>query len=190
MTMQYAFYPGCVSKGGCPELYPAALKVCARLGIDLVEMTDVGCTGAGVLPAEISDPINARTFAQAEAQGLPIMTICSTCTGVMTQANARLQEERYREAINAEHLAEQGLSYRGATKVKHLLWMLLGCGLLIVVLSVFGDRLSQSWLIAIVLGACVIPHLFLMRGHHEKKEAPPQEKKSDTSSHHGGSCCH
>ncbi|MBI3089551.1 MAG: CoB--CoM heterodisulfide reductase iron-sulfur subunit B family protein [Candidatus Tectomicrobia bacterium] len=122
--MQYAFYPGCVSKGGCPELYPAALKVCERLGIDLVEMTDVGCTGAGVLPAEISDPINARTFAQAEAQGLPIMTICSTCTGVMTQANARLQEERYREAINAEHLAEEGLRYRGATKVKHLLWVL------------------------------------------------------------------
>ncbi len=75
--------------------------------------------------------------------------------------------------------------------------MLLGCGLLIVVLGVFGGRLSQGWLIAIVLGVCVIPHLLLMRGHHEKKETHPhddataQEKeKSDTSSHKGGSCCH
>ncbi|KKW32446.1 MAG: hypothetical protein UY76_C0028G0017 [Candidatus Uhrbacteria bacterium GW2011_GWA2_52_8d] len=69
--------------------------------------------------------------------------------------------------------------------------MLLGCGLLIVVLGIFGDRLSQGWLIAIVLGACVVPHLFLMRGHHQKKEVPPQEEeKSDVSSPHGGSCCH
>ncbi len=75
--------------------------------------------------------------------------------------------------------------------------MLLGCGLMIVVLGVFGDRLSQGWLIAIVLGACVIPHLFLMRGHHGKKGVPPQEEthpqekeKNDASSKHGGSCCH
>ena len=30
--MKYAFFPGCVSRGGCPELYPAAVKVCERLG--------------------------------------------------------------------------------------------------------------------------------------------------------------
>ncbi|MCH7997671.1 MAG: hypothetical protein IIB11_07855 [Chloroflexi bacterium] len=39
--MKYAFYPGCVSRGGCPELYPAAVKVLARLEIDLVELKDV-----------------------------------------------------------------------------------------------------------------------------------------------------
>ena len=42
--MAYAFYPGCVSKGGCPELYPAAVQVCAKLGIELAELTDVGST--------------------------------------------------------------------------------------------------------------------------------------------------
>ena len=64
--MKYALYSGCVSKGGCPELYPAALKVADRLGIELEELTDVGCNGAGVLPQYITDPINARTFAKAE----------------------------------------------------------------------------------------------------------------------------
>ena len=112
--MKYALYSGCVSKGGCPELYPAALKVADRLGIELEELTDVGCNGAGVLPQYITDPINARTFAKAEKLGLPIMTICSTCQGVMTQANHRLQEHpEYREEINREYLAEEGLEYQG-----------------------------------------------------------------------------
>ena len=63
--MKVAFYPGCVSRGGCPELYPSAVKVAAQLGLELEELTDVGCNGAGVLSREVSDPINARTFAKA-----------------------------------------------------------------------------------------------------------------------------
>lgn len=49
--MKYAFFPGCVSRGGCPELYPAAVKVCHRLGFELDELQERGatCTGAGVL---------------------------------------------------------------------------------------------------------------------------------------------
>ena len=123
--MKYAFYPGCVSRGGCPELYPSAVKVAEKLGIELDELKSVGCTGAGVLPQNITDPINARTFAKAEQLGLPIMTICSTCTGVMAQANYRLKEDpNYREKVNKEFLADEGLEYKGTTEVKHLLWVL------------------------------------------------------------------
>ena len=42
--MKYAFYPGCVSRGGCPELYPSAVKVAGKLGIELDELKSVGCT--------------------------------------------------------------------------------------------------------------------------------------------------
>ena len=123
--MKYALYAGCVSKGGCGELYPAALKVADRLGIELEELEDVGCTGAGVLPEYLSDPINARTFAKAEKMGLPIMTICSTCQGVMSQANHRLKANpAYREEINQEYLADEGLEYQGTLEIKHLLWVL------------------------------------------------------------------
>ncbi|HZA52711.1 MAG TPA: CoB--CoM heterodisulfide reductase iron-sulfur subunit B family protein [Candidatus Udaeobacter sp.] len=123
--MKYAFYPGCVSRGGCPELYPSAVKVSAKLDIQLEELKDVGCTGAGVLPQYISDPINARTFAKAESLGLPLMTICSTCTGVMSLANYRLKgDPEYRAKINQEYLSEEGLEYKGTTEVKHLLWVL------------------------------------------------------------------
>ncbi|MEE8302027.1 MAG: CoB--CoM heterodisulfide reductase iron-sulfur subunit B family protein [Candidatus Tectomicrobia bacterium] len=123
--MRFAFFPGCVARGGCPELYPAAVKVAQKLGIELEELEDVGCTGAGCLSREVSDPINARTFAKAEQKGLPIMVLCSTCQGVMSQANYRLKKDpEYLRRINEEFLAEEGLEYKGTTQIKHILWVL------------------------------------------------------------------
>ncbi|MEX0829410.1 MAG: CoB--CoM heterodisulfide reductase iron-sulfur subunit B family protein [Nitrospirales bacterium] len=126
--MKYAFFPGCVSKGACPELYQSVLQVYPKLGIDLEEMTTASCTGAGVLQEkdeQLGDLLNARTFALAEKQGLPIMTICSTCQGVMSQANYRLiHNAGYLEEINTM-LQEEGLTYAGTTVIKHFLWILL-----------------------------------------------------------------
>ena len=125
---KYAFFPGCVSRGGCPELYPAAMQVCQRLGIELEEMTGASCTGAGVLQEKnqlLGDVLNARTFAMAEKMDLPIMTICSTCQGVMSQANKRLKDDPdYLAKVNAE-LAEEGLEYKGTAVPKHLLWVII-----------------------------------------------------------------
>ena len=126
--MKYAFFPGCVSRGGCPELYPAAVSVCERLGIDIEVMEGASCTGAGVLQEKnqkLGDTLNARTFAMAEAMNLPIMTICSTCQGTMSQAHKRLADDAsYMAEIN-EILAEEGLLYKGEVVVKHLLWILV-----------------------------------------------------------------
>ncbi|MSQ40964.1 MAG: heterodisulfide reductase [Dehalococcoidia bacterium] len=126
--MKYAFFPGCVARGGTPELYMSTVQVCRGLGIELEEMVSASCTGAGVLQEKnrkLGDTLNARNFALAERIGLPIMTICSTCQGVMSQANKRLREDAgYLAEIN-EVLAEEGLEYKGTTEVKHLLWILL-----------------------------------------------------------------
>jgi succinate dehydrogenase / fumarate reductase cytochrome b subunit len=125
---KYAFFPGCVSRGGCPELYPAVLHICKELGIELQEMTGASCTGAGVLQEKnrfLGDVLNARTFAMAEKMGLPIMTICSTCQGVMSQANKALVDDpEYLARANAE-LAEEGLEYKGTAVIKHILWILI-----------------------------------------------------------------
>ncbi len=125
--MKYAFFPGCVSRGGCPELYPATKLICERLGIELQEMPAASCTGAGVLQEKnelLGDTLNARTFAMAEALDLPILTICSTCQGVMSQANHRLKNPEYLAKIN-DFLAEEGLEYKGGANPKHLLWVLI-----------------------------------------------------------------
>ena len=106
--MKYAFYPGCVSRGACPELYSATVEVCGILGIELDEdaLKGASCTGAGVLQEKnqrLGDTLNARTFAMAEQSGNPLMTICSTCQGVMSQANERLlADPEYLASINED----------------------------------------------------------------------------------------
>ena len=128
--MRYAFYPGCVSRGACPELYAATIEVCKRLDIelDLESMLGASCTGSGVLQEKnlkLGDTLNARTFAMAERTGLPLLTICSTCQGVMAQANQRLKaDEAYLAEINVE-LAEEGLEYKGTVEPRHLMWALI-----------------------------------------------------------------
>ena len=126
--MKYAFYPGCVSQGGAPELYPAATTICQRLGIELQEIRSWTCCGAGVMQEKnqlFGDVLNARNLAKAERDGLTIMTICSTCQGVISQANKRMQDDpEYLDQINT-HLAEEGLEYRGTAQIKHLLWILI-----------------------------------------------------------------
>ena len=125
--MKYAFFPGCVSRGGCPELYPATKLICEKLEIELQEMPAASCTGAGVLQEKnqlLGDTLNARTFAMAEALDLPILTICSTCQGVMSQANHRLKDPEYLAKVNG-FLAEEDLEYSGNADPKHLLWVLV-----------------------------------------------------------------
>lgn len=126
--MKFAFYPGCVARGAAPELYQSASLVLKRIGIETVELTKAACTGAGVLQeknSKLGDILNVRTLAMAEAMDLPILTICSTCQGVMSQANYRVrQSPDYLKEIN-EALNEESLTYRGTTDVKHLLWVLV-----------------------------------------------------------------
>jgi succinate dehydrogenase / fumarate reductase cytochrome b subunit len=102
--------------------------ICQRLGFELQEMPGASCTGAGVLQEKnefLGDALNARTFAMAEALGIQIMTICSTCQGVMSQANRRMQKNpEYLAKINVE-LAEEGLEYKGTADPKHLLWIII-----------------------------------------------------------------
>jgi len=125
--LKYAFFPGCVSRGGCPELYPATKLIREKLDIELQEMPAASCTGAGVLQEKnelLGDTLNARTFAMAEALDLPILTICSTCQGVMSQANYRLKNPEYLAKVNG-FLADEGLEYKGDARPKHLLWVLV-----------------------------------------------------------------
>ncbi len=127
--MKYALYTGCAAKGACPELYQSTMHVTKRLGIEVVEMLNASCCGSGVISEADPDlalAINARTFAQAEALGLNIMTICGTCQGVMGMANYRLKtEEGLLDRINAI-LEPEGVKYNGRVEVKHLLWIIVG----------------------------------------------------------------
>ncbi|MEX1255897.1 MAG: CoB--CoM heterodisulfide reductase iron-sulfur subunit B family protein [Dehalococcoidia bacterium] len=126
--MKYAFWPGCVSKGACPELYDSMIKVSAALGIELDELYDGNCTGAGVITEhepELADALNARNFALAQQKGLDLVNICSTCQGVQSLVQDKLdRDEAYRASIN-EKLAEEGLEYKPGLTIKNFMWVLV-----------------------------------------------------------------
>lgn len=126
--MRFAYYPGCSALSTCKELNAATHTVAAKLGLELIELPSAGCTGSRELRAIDPDlflALNARLLALAEANDLPLMTVCNTCTLNFLDVNKILGEEPERlVAVNAV-LAKQGLHYRGTTRVSHFLWVLL-----------------------------------------------------------------
>lgn len=125
--MKVAFFPGCVSKGACPELYVSTQAIADPLGLELHELEAAPCCGAGVLSEqnpELADSLNGLMLAMAEAEGADLMTICSTCQGVLSDRNYKLKNDEARRAKVNATIADQGFSYGGTTTVKHLLWML------------------------------------------------------------------
>jgi succinate dehydrogenase / fumarate reductase cytochrome b subunit len=126
--VKYAFWPGCVSKGACPELYDSMIKTSAKLGIELEELYDGNCTGAGVISEhepEVADALNARNFALAQKMGHDLVNICSTCQGVQALVQDKLdRDEAYRAKINAV-LAEEGLEYKPGLTIKNFMWVLV-----------------------------------------------------------------
>src|SRR6185295_245661 len=128
MTLKYAFWPGCVSKGAAPELYQSMNRVALEMGIDLVELDQATCTGAGVIQEqnpEMADALNARTFAMAQQLGLPLMNICSTCQGIESMVQDKLSKNpEYCAKINAI-LADEGLHYTPGLEIKNFLWILV-----------------------------------------------------------------
>ena len=129
--LRLAYWPGCVSRGFTAELHGSMAVVADALGIELVELDRANCCGAGVIAEhnqELADTLNARTFAMAQATGLPMMNICSTCQGAQSECQQRLDADAaYRGHIN-EILADEGLEYKrggdGFTN-KNLLWVLV-----------------------------------------------------------------
>jgi succinate dehydrogenase / fumarate reductase, cytochrome b subunit len=133
MLHQYAYFPGCVAQGACRELDQSTRSLADRLGIGLVELKKASCCGSGTFKEDsqlLEDVVNARNIALAEQLGLPMLTHCSTCQGVIGHVNDRLQtaqtdDPAYFDQVNG-FLRKEGCSpYQGSGRVTHLLWVLV-----------------------------------------------------------------
>jgi len=126
--MRYAYYPGCAAEAIMKEADQTTRKVAGILGIELVEMKNATCCGAGSLDEaseELSYVINARIFAIAEGLGLNIMTLCSTCLQTMTKINHKLKSDPELLERTNKVLREVDMEYRGGVEMTHLLWVLV-----------------------------------------------------------------
>jgi succinate dehydrogenase / fumarate reductase cytochrome b subunit len=124
--MKLAYYPGCVAQESGKELDMATRWVCRALEIELVEFPNFSCCGSGFVDEAnevLNVALNARNLAIAETAGLDLLTICSTCQGMLSLANTRLGDPRVKSRVDGA-LKPLGIEYRGTTKVKHLLQVL------------------------------------------------------------------
>lgn len=128
MNLKFAYYPGCAAEATVKEADSATRAVAKRLGVELAHFPNFSCCGAGVLHEErpvLSHAINARNIAIAERDGLDILTICNTCLLTMIKSKKELDEDAVlRERVN-KSLKKFGLEYKGQSKIKHLLWVLI-----------------------------------------------------------------
>lgn len=125
--MKLAYYPGCVAQESGKELDMATRWVARALDIELVEFPNFSCCGSGFIDEAnevLNVALNARNLAIAERAGLDLLTICSTCQGMLSLANRRMTDPKVRARVDGA-LQPLGIEYRGTTKVKHLLEVLV-----------------------------------------------------------------
>lgn len=126
--MKFALFPGCVLKGAAAEAYTSLKKVCEAIDIGIEEIPGWTCCGAS--HAQAVDELallaaNARNLSIAEHMGLPVLTVCNTCTLQLMKTKEKLRDKKLRDKVN-QILQDAGhpYSYEGKVEITHLLWVL------------------------------------------------------------------
>jgi heterodisulfide reductase subunit B2 len=125
--MRASFFLGCTIPVRAQNFELSTRSVCAALGIELVDLPAAGCCG---YPVRSVDQRQARlaaatALAEAEAVGSELITICTACTGVLTETAHELSGDADLLAEVNEGLREVGKQYRGTVRVRHLARVLI-----------------------------------------------------------------
>jgi heterodisulfide reductase subunit B len=127
--MKYAYYPGCSSRSTEKEYEDSAKAICKVLDVELVEIPDWNCCGAGdgvySFKPLFSFALGARNLAIAEKMQMNIVTPCSSCCFTLNRINKILNEDSVTKSKVNEALANVGFNYKGNAKVWHLASILL-----------------------------------------------------------------
>lgn len=116
---EFALFLGCTIPVRCLGYEVSTRRIAEELGIKLVDL-NFSCCG---YPLKHVDVVTARSMAAAnlalaESKGLNILTICSACSGTLTDAKFNLENSPSAEKVKKE-LEKQGISYKGGIWVKH-----------------------------------------------------------------------
>ncbi len=120
--MKYAYYPGCSLEKTQRGYDESVREVFEALGQELIEIDDWNCCGATIymsVKETVSLAVSSRNLALAEKMGLEIIAPCSSCFTVLSKTNRILNQVPEMHKDVNEALTEGGLSYKGKTKVRH-----------------------------------------------------------------------
>ncbi|HNT33530.1 MAG TPA: CoB--CoM heterodisulfide reductase iron-sulfur subunit B family protein [bacterium] len=119
--MKSAFFLGCTIPVRAQNFEMATREVAKALGIELVDLPSAGCCGYPVrsVDAKRARLVAAAVLADAEAVSDSLLTICTACTGVLTETAHELSEDAELLTEVNEELAKVGKQYRGTVKVRH-----------------------------------------------------------------------
>jgi heterodisulfide reductase subunit B2 len=130
---QYAFYPGCSSqkKASADNFIRSIDTVCDKLDIQLNEIPDWNCCGASIGYGEGGElprlALSARNLALAEQNfaGQDMVSVCPACWLASRETAERLHENNSLLAETNEALKEAGLNFKGETKARHFVEVLI-----------------------------------------------------------------
>ncbi|PKN64487.1 MAG: CoB--CoM heterodisulfide reductase subunit B [Deltaproteobacteria bacterium HGW-Deltaproteobacteria-15] len=138
MGSEYALFLGCTIPARVRSYEQSARAIAERFGIKLVDLEGFACCGFPIGAADrmSAESLAARNLSLAEEAGLPICTLCSSCTSALTETSRHLAEHpSEREEVNTR-LARINRKYEGPVTVKHfarILWEEVGV-----------DKISQA----------------------------------------------
>lgn len=122
--IKVGFYQGCCFQGQDAHMFETMKETFRKIGVDVVLLEETTCCGGNTIEEEsrkLSYVVNARNIALAEAKGLDMLIPCNTCYMVIAKAKRALDtNEKLKNEVN-QLLKEEGLEYKGESKIYHLL---------------------------------------------------------------------
>jgi heterodisulfide reductase subunit B len=118
---KYALFLGCTVPVRAQHYELSARNVAKELGIELVDMPSASCCGFPMkaVDAETSLLIAARNVALASQMKLDVVTLCNSCTAMLSDAKVQLSNKEFHSKFK-----QAGFSYPREVKVRHFVRML------------------------------------------------------------------
>uniref|UniRef100_A0A7C4XKG6 CoB--CoM heterodisulfide reductase subunit B n=1 Tax=candidate division WOR-3 bacterium TaxID=2052148 RepID=A0A7C4XKG6_UNCW3 len=118
---RYALFLGCTVPVRAQHYELATRNVAKELGIEFVDLKDGSCCGFPIkaLDTETALLMAARNVGLASKLGLDVITLCNSCTAMLSDAQIKLKEGEFRRKFT-----ELGFTYPNEIRVRHFVRML------------------------------------------------------------------
>jgi heterodisulfide reductase subunit B2 len=141
--MRYAYYPGCSLHSTAREYDASAQAVCRALGIELEEIPGWICCGASsahMTSELLALALPVKNLVLARLSDLDTAVCCAACYSRLQVANKAMRSGEDARIPYVDQIV--GSAYRGETRVKHLLEVVINDYGLEVLQTLVSRRLS------------------------------------------------